>query len=179
MRFGVYSVTRKGFDEYQKNFMWSGRGDEVNISASAGGFVVANFNSPHAVAHGGTGNRGDRHDVSHRQLIDALRTDARSAEPAEAVRAQEYAEDLASAVEAQDSDRMERVLARIDALLSTAAAGFALTMALLFPSACPPRARAAPFARASSAAGRTGRRPPGKRPQARSGGRATRRRAYG
>ncbi|MBT1184881.1 hypothetical protein HET69_12785 [Streptomyces sp. CJ_13] len=135
LRFGVYSVTRKGFAEYQKNFMWSGRGDEVNISASAGGFVVANVNSPHAVAHGGTGNRGDRHDVSHRQLIDALRTDARSAEPTEAVRAQEYAEDLASAVEAQDSDRTERVLARINTLLSTAAAGFALTRALLFPSA--------------------------------------------
>ncbi len=134
-RFGVYSVSRKGFAEYQKNFMWSGRGDEVHISASAGGFVVANVNSPHAVTHGGIGNRGDRHDVAHRQLIDALRADAGSAEPAEAVRAQEYADDLASAVDAQDSDRTERVLDRINTLLSTSAAAFALTRALLSPGA--------------------------------------------
>ncbi|KIF00468.1 hypothetical protein PL81_41060 [Streptomyces sp. RSD-27] len=133
LRFGRYSVTRKGFAEYQKNFMWSGGGDAVNISASAGGFVVANVNSQHAVAHGGIGNRLEQHDVSHRQLIDALRMDARSAEPAEAVRAQEYADDLASAVDAQDSDRTDRVLARINSLLSTAGTAFALTRALLSP----------------------------------------------
>lgn len=132
-RFGRYSVTKKGFTEYRQNFMWSGGGDGVNISASQGGFVVANVNSAHAVAHGGIGNRGDRHDVSHRQLIDALRTDALRAEPAEAVRVQEYADDLASAVGAQDSDRTERVLARINTLLSTASAAFALTRSLLSP----------------------------------------------
>ncbi|MFF3212821.1 hypothetical protein ACFYYB_19385 [Streptomyces sp. NPDC002886] len=132
-RFGMYSVTKKGFTEYRQNFMWSGGGDGVNISASQGGFVVANVNSAHAVAHGGIGNRADQHDVSHRQLIDALRTDALGAEPAEAVRAQEYADDLASAVGARDSDRTERVLARINTLLSTASAAFALTRSLLSP----------------------------------------------
>lgn len=65
--------------------------------------------------------------------FDALRTDALGAEPAEAVRAQEYADDLASAVGAQDSDRTERVLARINTLLSTASAAFALTRSLLSP----------------------------------------------
>ncbi|MER6098101.1 hypothetical protein ABT154_20025 [Streptomyces sp. NPDC001728] len=132
--FGRYSVTRKGFTEYQRNFMWTGAGSDGGTSPpSAGGFAVANVNSQQAIAHGGIGNRADQHDVSHHQLIDALRTDARGAEPAEAVRAQEYADDPASAVDAQDSDRTEAVLTRINSLLSTAGAAFALTRSLLSP----------------------------------------------
>ncbi|MFF4488566.1 hypothetical protein ACFY0F_19075 [Streptomyces sp. NPDC001544] len=79
------------------------------------------------VAHGGYGNRANGPDIPHQQLTEALRTDAHAATPDEAVRAREYADDLASAVDAQDTDRTARILARINALLSTATAAFTLT----------------------------------------------------
>lgn len=64
-------------------------------------------------------------------MIDALRADADTATSDEAVRAREYADDLASAVEAQDADRTARILGRINTLLSTATAAFTLTRELL------------------------------------------------
>ncbi|MFB7597376.1 hypothetical protein [Streptomyces sp. NPDC056160] len=131
-RFGGYGVTRKGWTEYETKFIWAG-GEGVHISSASGGFLVANVNSPQAVAHGGYGNRAQGPDISHQQLIDALRTDADTATPNEAVRAREYADDLASAVDAQDTDRTTRILGRINALLSTATAAFALTRDLLPP----------------------------------------------
>ncbi|WP_405477494.1 hypothetical protein [Streptomyces canus] len=131
-RFGGYSVTRKGWAEYEKKFIWTG-GEGVHISSTSGGFVVANVNSPHAVAHGGYGNRANASDIPHQRLVDALRTDADTATPNEAARAQEYADDLASAVDAQDADRTARILGRINALLSTATAAFTLTRELLPP----------------------------------------------
>ena len=131
-RFGGYSVTRKGWSEYESKFIWAG-GEGVHISSSSGGFVVANVNSPQAIAHGGYGNRANGPDIPHQQLIEALRADAHAATPDEAVRAREYADDLASAVDAQDTDRTARILARINALLSTASAAFALTRDLLHP----------------------------------------------
>ncbi|WP_019354848.1 hypothetical protein [Streptomyces sp. AA1529] len=130
---GTYGPTQAGWDEYRKNFMWAGGSEAVHISAHSGGFVVANVGSPHAVAQGGHGNTAGVHDVSHRQLIDALRADARSADPEEAVRAQEYADDLAEAVQAENPQRTDRVLARINALLSSARSAFALTSDLLPP----------------------------------------------
>jgi hypothetical protein len=132
-QFGTYVLTRRGWDEYRKNFMWTGGGEAVHISATSGGFVVANVNSPHAVAQGGRGNSADLRDVSHRQLINALREDARSADPDEAVRAQEYADDLTEAVQTENSDRTDRILGRINALLATATAAFSLTRDLLPP----------------------------------------------
>ncbi|MFF0472614.1 hypothetical protein [Streptomyces sp. NPDC004284] len=131
-RFGRYGVTRKGWTEYETKFIWTG-GEGVNISAASGGFLVANVNSPQAVAHGGHGNRANAPDVPHQRLIDALRTDAAAAPSDEAVRAREYADDLDSAVEAQDADRTARVLGRINALLTTATAAFTLTRELLPP----------------------------------------------
>jgi len=131
-RFGEYGVTRKGWAEYESKFIWTG-GEGVHISSTSGGFVVANVNSPRAVAHGGYGNRTNAPDIPHQQLIDALRADADTATSDEAVRAREYADDLASAVEAQDADRTARILGRINTLLSTATAAFTLTRELLPP----------------------------------------------
>lgn len=93
----------------------------------------ANVNSPHAVAQGGRGNSADLRDVSHRQLINALREDARNADRDEAARAQEYADDLAEAVQTENSDRVDRIIGRINALLATAKAAFSLTKDLLPP----------------------------------------------
>ncbi|MGP3927259.1 hypothetical protein [Streptomyces sp. 8N616] len=132
-RFGMYGPTRTGWDEYRKNFMWAGGSEAVHISARSGGFIVANVNSPHAVAQGGHGNSADVRNVSHRQLIDALREDARSANPDEAVRAQEYADDLAEAVQTENPARADRILGRINALLTSANSAFALTRDLLPP----------------------------------------------
>lgn len=131
-RFGGYSVTHKGWSEYESKFIWTG-GEGVHISSASGGFLVANVNSPHAVAHGGYGNRANAPDIPHQQLIAALRQDADTATPDEAVRAREYADDLASAADAQDADRTSRILGRINALLSTATAAFTLTRGLLPP----------------------------------------------
>ncbi|MEU4272104.1 hypothetical protein [Streptomyces sp. NPDC026092] len=132
-RFGGYSVTRKGWSEYRDKFIWTG-GDGVNISVKDGN-LVANVNSPHASAHGGYGNRAGALEIPHQRLIDALRADADAdtATPDEAVRAREYADDLASAVDAQDADRTTRVLGRINALLASASAAFTLTRELLPP----------------------------------------------
>ncbi|MEV5887092.1 hypothetical protein AB0L74_31245 [Streptomyces sp. NPDC052020] len=131
-RFGEYSVTRKGWSEYERRFIWMG-GEGVHISSASGGFVVANVHSPQAVAHGGHGNRANASDIPHQRLIDALRADAATATSDEAVRAREYADDLASAVDAQDADGAGRILGRINALLSTATAAFTLTRSLLPP----------------------------------------------
>ncbi|MGW8888863.1 hypothetical protein [Streptomyces sp. NPDC055749] len=131
-RFGAYGVTRKGWAEYESKFLWTGDGG-VHISSATGGFVVANVNSAQAVAHGGFGNRTNAADIPHQRLIDALQADAGTATPDEAVRAREYADDLASAVDAQDADKTARILGRINALLSTATAAFALTRELLPP----------------------------------------------
>ncbi|MEV7277970.1 hypothetical protein [Streptomyces sp. NPDC093111] len=134
-RFGAYCVTRKGWAEYQSKFIWTGGGG-VNISSGTGGFIVANVNSHQSVAHGGYGNQTNTGaQISHQQLIHALRADADTATPDEAVRAREYADDLASAVEGQDADRTARVLGRINTLLSTATAAFALTRQFLPPGA--------------------------------------------
>lgn len=132
-RFGIYGPTRTGWDEYRKNFMWAGGSEAVHISASSGGFIVANVNSPHAVAQGGHGNSAEARDVSHRQLIDALREDARSANPSEAARAQEYADDLTEAVQTESPARADRILGRINALLASASSAFTLTRDLLPP----------------------------------------------
>ncbi|MGP3974345.1 hypothetical protein ACTWQF_10030 [Streptomyces sp. 8N114] len=132
-KFGIYGPTRTGWDEYRKNFMWAGGSEAVHISASSGGFIVANVSSPHAVAQAGHGNTADVHAVSHRQLFDALREDARSADPDEAVRAQEYADDLTEAVQTENPHRTDRILARINALLTSARSAFALTRDLLPP----------------------------------------------
>lgn len=126
----VYFPTRRGWSEYRKRFMMA---DSVNITASAGGFVAANINSAHAVAQSGYGHQADRHDVSHRHLVEALRTDARAAEPAEAVRAHEYADDLAEAVQEENPARVDRILGRVNSLLATAASAFSLTRGLLPP----------------------------------------------
>ncbi|MFD3944491.1 hypothetical protein [Streptomyces sp. NPDC058579] len=133
LRFGGYGVTRKGWSEYESKFIWTG-GDGVNISAQ-NGILVANVNSPHATAHGGHGNRAGALEIPHQRLIDALRADADAdtATPDEAVRAREYADDLASAVDAQDADRTTRVLGRINTLLASASAAFTLTRELLPP----------------------------------------------
>ncbi|WP_086823564.1 hypothetical protein [Streptomyces sp. NRRL B-24572] len=133
LRFGRYEVTRKGWTEYETKFIWTG-GEGVNISAASGGFLVANVNSPQAIAHGGHNNRTNASDIPHQRLIDALRTDAAAAPTDEAVRAREYADDLDSAVAAQDADRTTRILGRINALLATATAAFTLTRELLPPS---------------------------------------------
>ncbi|MBY8877347.1 hypothetical protein [Actinacidiphila acidipaludis] len=129
-RFGSYSVTPRGWDEYRSRFIWMKGDGAVRISADRGGFVVAVVNSDHGSAHGGYGNRAD---VSHQRLIDALRTDAATATPHEAARAQDYADDLSSAVEEQNADRTSRILGRINALLSTATTAFTLTRQLLPP----------------------------------------------
>jgi hypothetical protein len=132
-QFGIYGPTRTGWLEYRKNFMWAGGSEAVHISSSSGGFIVANVNSPHAVAQGGHGNSADVRDVSHRQLIDALREDARSAHPDESVRAQEYADDLAEAVQTESPARADRILGRINTLLASASSAFTLTKDLLPP----------------------------------------------
>lgn len=130
--FGTYSVTRKGWNEYRKNFLWTGSG-EVNISAGPGGILSANVNSPYGVAQAGHANSAAPHNVSHQQLINALRQDAVSADPDEAQRAHEYAEDLAEAVQATDVGRTDRILGRVNALLAGASSAFALTRELLGP----------------------------------------------
>lgn len=134
-RFGQYGVTKQGWAEYQRNFMWTGGSEGMHISAKDGSFIVANVNSAHAVAHGGVGNQVGRSEISHRQLVDALRTDADSATPEESVRAREYADDLAEAVQSDNSDRTDRILGRINQLLTTAGSAFSLTRALLRPDA--------------------------------------------
>jgi hypothetical protein len=132
-RFGGYRVTRKGWSEYERKFIWTG-GEGVHISSTTGGFVVANVNSPQAVAHGGYGNRRNASDIPHQQLIDALRADAGAATSDEGVRAREYAGDLAAAVDAQDTDRTTSILGRINALLSTATTAFTCTREPLPPN---------------------------------------------
>ncbi|MEV8364381.1 hypothetical protein [Streptomyces niveus] len=132
-QFGQYGPTRKGWVEYRRNFMWTGGGESVNISATTGGFVVANVSSSGAVAQAGYGNSADLRSVTHHQLIDALRQDARSAEPDEAARAHEYADDLAEAIQTENTDRTGRILGRINTLLETARAAFTLTRDMLPP----------------------------------------------
>ncbi|GGO46396.1 hypothetical protein GCM10012287_16600 [Streptomyces daqingensis] len=51
-RFGSFSPTKAGWEEYRRNFMWSERSEAVHISASSGGFVVANVSSPHGYCSG-------------------------------------------------------------------------------------------------------------------------------
>ncbi|KAA6201940.1 hypothetical protein F2B00_12275 [Streptomyces parvus] len=126
----VYFPTRRGWNEYRRRFMMA---DSVSITASPGGFVAANINSAHGVAQSGYGHRADRHDVSHQHLVEALRTDARAAEPSEGVRAQEYADDLAEAVQEENPARVDRILSRVNALLETATSAFSLTRGLLPP----------------------------------------------
>lgn len=133
VRFGSYGLSRRGWKEYRKNFMWMGRDEEVHISAGSGGFVVANVNSPRAVAQVGHGNSADQREISHHLLADALRRDAQSAEPGEAARAQEYADDLSEAVQAENTERADRIIGRINALLTTAQSAFTLTRNLLPP----------------------------------------------
>ncbi|WP_206308193.1 hypothetical protein [Streptomyces sp. A1277] len=132
-RFGSYALTRKGWREYRKHFMWTGSIDEsMHITASAGGFAAVNVNSPHGVAQSsGRDSSADLSGISYHQLATALRADSESAQPEEAVRAREYAEDLTDAAGAQDTDRADRVLARVNALLATASSAFALTRDLL------------------------------------------------
>ncbi|MFB7914046.1 hypothetical protein [Streptomyces sp. NPDC056061] len=133
-RFGVYCPTRKGWAEYRTNFMWTGSEEAVQIFADNGSFVATNINSPHASVQVRHGNTTDQRHVSNRQLIEALREDARRADGDEAVRAQEYADDLAEAVRTESSDRVNRVLGRVNALLATAQSAFSLTRELLPPS---------------------------------------------
>ncbi|MFF5338895.1 hypothetical protein [Streptomyces sp. NPDC013181] len=134
-RFGSYALTRKGWREYRKHFMWTGSSDEsMHITASEGGFAAVNVNSPHGVAQSsGRDSRADLSGISYQHLASALRADAEGAPPEEAVRAREYAEDLTDAVDAQDTDRANRILGRVNALLSTASSAFSLTRNLLPP----------------------------------------------
>ncbi|GGO46393.1 hypothetical protein GCM10012287_16590 [Streptomyces daqingensis] len=71
--------------------------------------------------------------VSQQKLVEALKEDARSAEPEEAVRAREYAEDLEEAVRTESPARADRILGRINTLLSSATSAFSLTRDLLPP----------------------------------------------
>lgn len=134
-RFGSYALTRKGWREYRKHFMWTGSSDEsMHITASEGGFAAVNVNSPHGVAQSsGRDSSADLSGISYHQLATALRADSEGATPEEAVRAREYAEDLSDAAGAQDTDRANRVLGRINALLATATSAFDLTRNLLPP----------------------------------------------
>jgi len=130
--FGKYAVTKRGWDKYGEIFL-AGSSQDVHISARDGGFVVANVHSPYGGAHGGTGNQAGRSDISHRELIHALRTDAEGATPDESVRAREYADDLSEAVQADNPDRTDRVLSRINQLLAGASSAFSLTRTLPHP----------------------------------------------
>lgn len=134
-KFGSYALTRKGWREYRKHFMWTGIRDEsMHITASEGGFAAVNVNSPHGVAQSsGRDSSATLSDISYHQLAAALRADSEAAQPEEAVRAREYAEDLTDAAGAQDTDRATRVLGRVNALLNTASSAFTLTRNLLPP----------------------------------------------
>lgn len=134
-KFGSYALTRKGWREYRKHFMWTGIRDEsMHITASEGGFAAVNVNSPHGVAQSsGRDSSATLSDISYHQLAAALRADSEAAQPEEAVRAREYAEDLTDATGAQDTDRATRVLGRVNALLNTASSAFTLTRNLLPP----------------------------------------------
>ncbi|WP_331748824.1 MULTISPECIES: hypothetical protein [unclassified Streptomyces] len=134
-KFGSYALTRKGWREYRKHFMWTGISDEsMHITASDGGLASVNVNSPHGVAQSsGRDSSANLSSISYHQLATALRADSESALPEEAVRAREYAEDLTDAAGAQDTDRANRVLGRINALLTTASSAFNLTRDLLPP----------------------------------------------
>ncbi|WP_330237644.1 hypothetical protein [Streptomyces sp. NBC_00525] len=134
-RFGSYALTRKGWREYRKNFMWTGSGgDSMHITASEGGFAAVNINSPHGVAQSsGRDSTADLSGITYHQLATALKADAEGAPPEEAVRAREYAEDLTDAAGAQDADRANRILGRVNALLGTATSAFSLTRSLLPP----------------------------------------------
>ncbi|MER5969477.1 hypothetical protein ABT112_07025 [Streptomyces sp. NPDC002055] len=134
-KFGSYALTRKGWREYRKHFMWTGISDEsMHITASAGGFAAVNVNSPHGVAQSsGRDSSADLSGISYHQLATALTADSEGAQPEEAVRAREYAEDLTDAAGAQDTDRANRVLSRVNALLATASSAFTLTRNLLPP----------------------------------------------
>ncbi|MFI5774734.1 hypothetical protein ACIA74_41030 [Streptomyces sp. NPDC051658] len=106
----------------------------MHITASAGGFAAVNVNSPHGVTqNSGRDSSADLSGISYHRLATALRADSESAQPEEAVRAREYAEDLTDAAGAQDTDRGNRVLGRVNALLTTASSAFILTRNLLPP----------------------------------------------
>lgn len=85
-----------------------------------------------AIAQGGDSNSAGMR-VSQQKLVEALKEDARSAEPEEAVRAREYAEDLEEAVRTESPARAGRILARINILLSSVSSAFSLTRDLLPP----------------------------------------------
>lgn len=134
-KFGSYALTRKGWLEYRKHFMWTGISDEsMHITASEGGLAAVNVNSPHGVAQSsGRDSSADLSGISYHQLASALMADSESAPPEEAVRAREYAEDLTDAAGSQDTDRASRVLGRVNTFLATASSAFNLTRNLLPP----------------------------------------------
>ncbi|MFJ2899154.1 hypothetical protein ACIO87_30295 [Streptomyces sp. NPDC087218] len=106
----------------------------MHITASEGYSAAVNVNSSDGVAqNSGRDSRADLSSISYHELATALRADSEGARPEEAVRAREYAEGLTGAADAQDTDRANRVLGRVNALLSSASSAFTLTRNLLPP----------------------------------------------
>ncbi|MEU9194889.1 hypothetical protein [Streptomyces hundungensis] len=104
------------------------RVENISIRADRGSIVGGiNIKSNGAAAQTGHSNEANLRYVAYQRVVEALRTDALATEGLEAAAAQNNADDLEEAAAAQDRPRIDRVLGRINSLLSTASSAFALT----------------------------------------------------
>jgi hypothetical protein len=69
-------------------------------------------------------------EAAYREVVAALRADARSAQGVDGQAARDYADDLEEALDAEDPPRVDRVLGRIKSLLDVATSAFALSRGL-------------------------------------------------
>ncbi|MFI0982603.1 hypothetical protein ACH4SP_37040 [Streptomyces sp. NPDC021093] len=125
--FHVYMPTERGLNIYGGLIM-SDPAEHVNIWAGRGSFVGGiNIGSSGATAQAGHSNTAATRYATYQRIAEALRGDAEAAEGLEATSALDNADDLEEAIASQDQPRIDRILGRINSLLSGASSAFALT----------------------------------------------------
>ncbi|MDT0342852.1 hypothetical protein [Streptomyces litchfieldiae] len=100
-------------------------GDKVIINDGSGHIGKISYQNSASV---------DQQAAFHAMLLTALRTDAETAQGAEAHAARAHAEDLEEAIAAEDPTRADRIIGRVNALLAAATSAFAMTRGLLPPN---------------------------------------------
>jgi hypothetical protein len=68
--------------------------------------------------------------AAYREIVDALRADATTAQGVDGHAARSYADDLEEALSADDPSRVDRVIGRIKGLLDVATSAFAMSRGL-------------------------------------------------
>ncbi|MFD3512477.1 hypothetical protein [Streptomyces sp. NPDC058657] len=125
--FHVYMPTERGLNVYGGLIM-STPAEQFNIWADQGSFVGGiNIKSNGSTAQAGHSNTSHTRHASYQRIVEALRADAPTAAGLEATSAEDNADDLEEAIAAQDQPRIDRILGRINSLLSGASSAFALT----------------------------------------------------